>query len=355
MLLHVVGARPNFMKMAPVFAACARAGVPQKIIHTGQHYDRNMSDVFFQQLEIPAPDINLEVNSPGHSAQTANVMLRFEGVIEAHRPRMVAVYGDVNSTMATAIVCAKRRLPVAHVEAGLRSFDRRMPEEINRLITDQISDLLFTPSEDGDANLLREGVAREKIHFVGNAMIDTLVKFLPAIEQMPAPPYPSPYAVATLHRPSNVDDPEYLKAIMESLGRISRKMPVIFPIHPRTRQRLAQAGAAEQGGALNIIDPIGYLEFMSLVRRAALVITDSGGIQEETTYLGIPCLTLRENTERPITVTMGTNVLIGLDLDRLEREVNNILSGAQKPWSIPPLWDGHAGERMAAILKTAIP
>lgn len=352
-VLHVVGARPNFMKAAPVMAALEERGCAQTLVHTGQHYDANMSEIFFQQLGLPRPDVNLEVGSGSHAVQTAQVMMRFEEVVIARRPEIVLVYGDVNSTVAATLVCAKLGIPVGHVEAGLRSFDRAMPEEINRLLTDQIADLLFTPSADGDAHLLREGVDRAKIHRVGNVMIDTLVRLLPAAEaawdRLPVHDLAGAgYALVTLHRPSNVDDPESLTAIVATLSAISRDLPVVFPVHPRTRTRIADLGLDPAG--VRLLDPLGYLEFLALQHHAALVITDSGGIQEETTYLQVPCLTVRENTERPITVELGTNTLVGRDMSRLRDEVARIRAGSYKPGQIPPLWDGLAGARIAEIV-----
>jgi UDP-N-acetylglucosamine 2-epimerase (non-hydrolysing) len=261
---------------------------------------------------------------------------------------LVLVYGDVNSTLAASLVCAKLRIPVGHVEAGLRSFDRTMPEEINRLVTDQIADLLFTPSEDGDANLLREGVAPAKIHRVGNVMIDSLVDLLPKAMACKLDSLPERYALITLHRPSNVDDFQALKSILESLLEIGMQLGVVFPVHPRTRQRIAEWGLAT--GTMHLLEPMPYIEFLALQRRAAVVITDSGGVQEESTYLGVPCLTLRDNTERPITVSLGTNILVGQDRKKLNSELSNVLAGKAKTGTIPPLWDGHAGERIAEIL-----
>lgn len=369
-ILHVVGARPNFMKVAPVIAALdernseiGSARLRQTLVHTGQHYDANMSEIFFRQLGLPEPDINLGVGSASHAVQTAEIMMRFEAVVSASRPDMVLVYGDVNSTVAAALVCAKLLIPVGHVEAGLRSFDRTMPEEINRLLTDQLADLLFTPSPDGDDNLLREGVAREKIHRVGNVMIDTLVRLLPLSDlpdQDRTVEPPERYALVTLHRPSNVDEQEMLLAIMSTLAEISQELPVIFPIHPRTRERLHGLGGGDRWSAkrspgLKLIEPLSYLEFLSLQRRATVVITDSGGIQEETTYLGVPCLTLRANTERPITVTMGTNTIIGNDMARLKAEVHAILAAGsseagRKSGCHIPLWDGQAAQRIARVI-----
>ena len=348
-VFHIVGARPNFMKVAPVMNALkARKHVVQTLVHTGQHYDANMSDVFFEQLGIPAPDVNLAVGSGTHARQTAEIMTRFEPVLLERQPDLVLVYGDVNSTVATALVCAKLGVRVGHVEAGLRSFDRTMPEEINRLVTDQLADLLFTPSEDGDVNLQKEGIPAEKIFRVGNVMIDSLVKLLPAAQRQKQNVFPERYALVTLHRPANVDDSVILKRILQSLLEVSHDLSVIFPAHPRTRKRIADFGLhADQ---LQILDPLSYLEFLAMQSRATVVITDSGGIQEETTYLGVPCLTLRENTERPVTVSLGTNVLVGRDADKLRSELSRILAGQAKKGTVPPLWDGHAGERIAALL-----
>jgi UDP-N-acetylglucosamine 2-epimerase (non-hydrolysing) len=362
-LMHVVGARPNFMKVAPVYRAISHyRQIKQILVHTGQHYDLNMSDIFFQQLELPAPDINLEVGSDSHAAQTAQIMMRFEEVVLKETPELVLVYGDVNSTVAAALVCAKMGVKVGHVEAGLRSFDRTMPEEINRLLTDQMADFLFTPSQDGDINLQREGVSREKIHFVGNVMIDTLIRLLPiALKQWQKGHLTLEgltvdqgcYVLVTLHRPSNVDEPVMLAEIMAALAKISRVVPVIFPIHPRTRQRLNDLNFLNTKSAdqdMRFLNPIGYLDFLALQRHAALVITDSGGIQEETTYLNVPCLTVRENTERPVTVSLGTNVLVGRNMERLLTETQRILRGESRQGQSPPLWDGHAAERIAKII-----
>jgi UDP-N-acetylglucosamine 2-epimerase (non-hydrolysing) len=348
-ILHVVGARPNFMKAAPVSAAFRRRpGVTQTLVHTGQHYDRNMSDVFFEQLEIPAPDVNLEVGSGSHAQQTAQIMSRFEPVVVAKKPDLVLVYGDVNSTMAAAVVCSKLLIQVGHVEAGLRSFDRTMPEEINRLITDQLADWLFTPSEDGDRNLVREGIKAEKIHRVGNVMIDSLVRLLPLAMKCERNGLPERYALVTLHRPSNVDDGAVLRRILECIENVSTEMGVVFPVHPRTRQRMRDFGI--NLGNLHLLEPVPYLEFLALQARASVVITDSGGIQEETTYLGVPCLTLRSNTERPITAELGTNILVGNDTAQLRSELLKVLAGNAKRGAIPPLWDGHASDRIADIL-----
>jgi UDP-N-acetylglucosamine 2-epimerase (non-hydrolysing) len=351
-ILHVVGARPNFMKAAPVLHALrTRNGMRQTLVHTGQHYDKNLSAVFFMQLEIPAPDVNLGVGSGTHARQTADIMTGLEPVLLERKPDMVLVYGDVNSTVAAALVCAKLLIPVAHIEAGLRSFDRTMPEEVNRIVTDRLADLMFTPSEDGDQNLLREGISPKKIHRVGNVMIDSLVRLLPAAERCPANGLPDRFALVTLHRPSNVDDGETLKSILASLAAVSQQLNVLFPVHPRTRTRIAELGVGIQNDQLHLIEPVPYIEFLALQKRATAVITDSGGIQEETTYLQVPCLTLRSNTERPITVSMGTNTLVGQDSEKLASELCAILEGRSKRGSIPPLWDGHAGERIADVLE----
>jgi UDP-N-acetylglucosamine 2-epimerase (non-hydrolysing) len=349
-ILHVVGARPNFVKAAPVMRALERwPDARQTLVHTGQHYDRNLSDIFFSQLNMPAPDVNLEVGSGSHAWQTAEVMKRFEPVALERKPDVVLVYGDVNSTVAAALVCSKLLIRVAHVEAGLRSFDRTMPEEINRIVTDRLSDLLFTPSEDGDVNLKREGVPAEKIYCVGNVMIDSLVQLMPAVMRVSKDGLPQRYALVTLHRPSNVDDSANLKNILKSLLEVNEQLEVVFPVHPRTRQRIEKFGIKVE--KLHLLEPLPYIEFLSLQRCAAVVITDSGGIQEETTYLGVPCLTLRSNTERPVTVSMGTNVLIGHDPRLLVSELVRILEGKGKKGCRPRLWDGRASERIAQVLQ----
>jgi UDP-N-acetylglucosamine 2-epimerase (non-hydrolysing) len=355
-IIHVVGARPNFMKAAPVMRALAgRMGLEQLLIHTGQHYDANMSQVFFRELQLPEPYLNLEVGSGSHAVQTAEIMIRFEEVVLAHRPDLVLVYGDVNSTVAAALVCSKLGVRVGHVEAGLRSFDRTMPEEINRLLTDQVADLLFTPSADGDRNLMREGISPDKIHLVGNVMIDTLVRLLPIAARRPAVDglagQSKQYGLITLHRPSNVDNPEALRDIMKVLGDVGNDLPLVFPVHPRTKARIDEFGLrAVNNGGMRLIEPLGYLDFLNLQTNAAVVVTDSGGIQEETTYLGIPCLTVRENTERPVTVDMGTNILVGHDMERLREELKRVLNGGGKRGKVPPLWDGKAGERIADVI-----
>ncbi len=348
-IFHIVGARPNFMKVAPVLRALKHHDkVVQTLIHTGQHYDVKMSDVFFEQLDIPAPDINLAVGSGTHAKQTAEIMVRFEPVVVERKPDLVLVFGDVNSTVAATLVCAKLGFRVGHVEAGLRSFDRTMPEEINRLVTDQLADMLFTPSEDGDENLRKEGIASEKIFRVGNVMIDSLVRLLPAARKINHDNLPDRYALVTLHRPANVDDSATLKGILESLLEVNRDLKVVFPAHPRTRQRIAEFGLSS--GQLQVLDPLPYIDFLALQTRATVVITDSGGIQEETTYLGIPCLTVRENTERPITISMGTNVLVGRDRAKLSAELSKVLEGRAKKGTVPPLWDGKTGERIADVI-----
>ena len=352
-VLHVVGARPNFMKAAPVYRALAERGHDQTLVHTGQHYDALMSDVFFKGLEIPDPDESLNVGSGSHAQQTAAIMSRFEPVVLARKPDIVLVYGDVNSTVAAALVCAKLGICVGHVESGLRSFDRSMPEEINRLVTDQLADFLFTPSIDGDENLAREGIAKGKIFLVGNVMIDTLIRFLPKADEV----FPQikkelsldAYGLITLHRPSNVDDESVFLPMLSAIDSLSRELPLVFPVHPRTQQKWS-AQLEQCNPNLRAIAPLGYLEFLALQKNAKVVITDSGGIQEETTYLGTPCLTLRENTERPITVSLGTNVLIGRDWELLREQFHAALRKSGKEARRPPLWDGKAAERIAAIL-----
>jgi UDP-N-acetylglucosamine 2-epimerase (non-hydrolysing) len=354
-ILHVVGARPNFMKAAPVLRALsAYPSVRQTLVHTGQHYDFAMSDVFFQQLDMPAPDFNLGVGPGSHAQQTAAVMAAIEPILLDQKPDLILVYGDVNSTVAAALVCSKIGIRVAHVEAGLRSGDRTMPEEINRLVTDQLSDLLFTPSADGDQNLVREGIDPKKIHCVGNVMIDTLVRLLPRAEKEFPNDISQPYALVTLHRPSNVDDLPWLHAMLSSLTDLSSQLTVVFPVHPRTRQRIeALPSLTASNGRFRFTEPLPYLQFLALQERASMVITDSGGIQEETTFLGVPCLTVRENTERPITVRQGTNQLVGRDVEKIRHAAEEILRGrtqrARRETKLP-LWDGRAAERIAQII-----
>lgn len=340
------------MKAAPVQRALTQYGaVRQTLVHTGQHYDASMSDIFFQQLGMSAPDVNLAVGSGSHAQQTAEVMARFEPIVLEQKPDWVVVYGDVNSTAAAALVCAKLQIPVAHVEAGLRSRDRSMPEEINRLVTDQLSDLLFTPSADGDANLLREGIPQGKIRRVGNVMIDTLLRLLPQAEMPGEVAGIGSFALITLHRPANVDDLPWLREMLTALLEVGRQLPVVFPVHPRTQQRITESGfLSANDGRLRWMPPLPYLEFLAMQRAARVVITDSGGIQEETSYLGVPCLTVRENTERPITVTAGTNTLVGRDISRLRAELQRVLASPSPTAKAIPLWDGHAAERIAKIL-----
>jgi UDP-N-acetylglucosamine 2-epimerase (non-hydrolysing) len=353
-ILHVVGARPNFMKAAPVYRALEERGHRQKLVHTGQHYDARMSEVFFHQLAMPEPDVNLNVGSGSYAQQTAAIISRFEAVVLEYKPDMVLVYGDVNSTVAAALVCSKLGVRFGHVEAGLRSCDRSMPEEINRLVTDQLADLLFTPSIDGDQNLLREGVPKERIHFVGNVMIDTLVQLLPKAEhlfsQLSKDLSLDSFGLVTLHRPSNVDDEKVFLPMLEALDNLSKQLVLVFPVHPRTRAKWSSR-LDQSNSNLRVVDPMGYLEFLALQKHARLVITDSGGIQEETTYLGVPCFTLRHNTERPVTVTFGTNLLIGHDWELLESEFAKALNGSRRAGTVPPLWDGNASLRIAQIIS----
>jgi UDP-N-acetylglucosamine 2-epimerase (non-hydrolysing) len=358
-VLHVVGARPNYMKVAPIMAEMTKHPdkFEQVLVHTGQHYDDNMSRVFFHDLELPEPDVYLGVGSGSHAWQTAQVMLAFEPVLLEHQPDLVIVVGDVNSTIACALVATKLHAPVTHVEAGLRSFDRTMPEEINRVLTDQVADLLFTTERSANENLLREGVAEGKIHFVGNVMIDTLLRHkeralaLDVLERYGLEP--QGFALLTLHRPSNVDMPEVLAGILDALVEIQTRLPVFFPAHPRTMKRVREFGFEKRMAArpdLRVTEPLGYLEFLNLMANARLVLTDSGGIQEETTILGVPCLTLRENTERPVTVTQGTNTIVGCDPERIVTQALAILGSRDKAGRVPELWDGRAAGRIVALL-----
>jgi UDP-N-acetylglucosamine 2-epimerase (non-hydrolysing) len=352
-VLHVVGARPNFVKAAAVLQALARAGVTQKLVHTGQHYDAEMTDIFFRQLSLPEPDMNLQVGSASHARQTGEIMIRLEPVVLEYKPDWVVVYGDVNSTLAATLTCAKLGITVAHVEAGLRSFDRTMPEEINRITADQLADLLFTPSQDGNDNLAREGIAPKKVHLVGNVMIDTLIRLLSCPEAAVPAHLPRHYALVTLHRPSNVDQPGSLLPIVDLLVWLSGCMEVFFPLHPRTRRKWQEMGIDlrnDVGQRVHLLDTLPYLQFLGFQRGATVVLTDSGGVQEETTFLGVPCLTVRENTERPITVSMGTNLLIGHDWTLARTELQKIIAGHSKRGCIPPLWDGQASQRIAEIL-----
>ncbi len=353
LVVHVVGARPNFPKAAPVIAALSNLDCRQRLVHTGQHYDDALSESFFRQLDLPAPDVNLEIGSGSHASQTAALMVALEAEFLENRPGLLVVYGDINSTMAATLVASKMGIPVAHVEAGLRSFDRSMPEEINRVVTDQLSDLLFITSAEAVENLETEGVQPNRIHLVGNPMIDTLLKNIDAFDSdgiQAAIGVDPPYAVATLHRPGNVDDPNHARELVEVLRRCSDQIGIIIPLHPRGRAALMQAGlgAIER---IRVVDPLSYLDFMSLVQGASAVITDSGGVQEETTILGIPCLTLRPNTERPVTITHGTNQLV--TFDNLPRQLESCLRVVSQGQDrlVPPLWDGRAGQRIAAIVN----
>jgi UDP-N-acetylglucosamine 2-epimerase (non-hydrolysing) len=351
-IVHVVGARPNFMKAGPVLSALRDAGANQLLIHTGQHYDPALSEVFFDELGLPQPTHNLGVGSGSHAAQTASIMTAFEAVLLEQPASMVVVYGDVNSTVACALVAAKLGVPIAHVEAGLRSFDRSMPEEINRLLTDHLSDLLFVTAPEGLENLAAEGISGDGVHFVGNPMIDTLLRFRDRFDPAAAVSdlrIERPYAVATVHRPSNVDQPAAARRIVTMLMALSERLHVVLALHPRGRDALREQGLRESP-RLIVTPPKGYLEFMSLVTGAAIVVTDSGGIQEETTALGIPCLTIRPNTERPITISHGTNRLV--TPDDVPKAAEEVLTGnwAAGSRTTPPLWDGHAGERIARIM-----
>ena len=349
-ILHVVGARPNFMKAASVIRSLGeRRHIKQTLVHTGQHYDLRMSDVFFAELGIPEPDVNLQVGSASHAQQSAEIMRRFEPVVVERKPDLVLVYGDVNSTVSAALVCSKLQIKVGHVEAGLRSFDRSLPEEVNRVLTDQVADLLFTPSAEADANLMREGIPVSKIHRVGNVMIDTLVRMLGRARETERN---GRYALVTLHRPGNVDDLPWLGEMIAALQEISHDLKVIFPVHPRTRQRMNDCGLLKGvNGSFQLVEPLPYLDFLTLQRHACFVITDSGGIQEETTFLNIPCLTVRENTERPVTVEVGSNILVGRSVERLRGEVRRILAGQRKMGRVPELWDGSAADRIAAVIE----
>ena len=357
-IVNVVGARPNFMKIAPVIQEMGKFPELRPIlVHTGQHYDFEMSQVFFQDLDLPKPDVYLAVGSDTHAVQTAKVMIAFDKALESEKPDLVMVVGDVNSTLACALVASKVGVPVAHVEAGLRSFDRSMPEEINRLLTDQISDLLFVTSPEAVDNLVNEGIAKEKIHLVGNVMIDSLCrcqeKALKSDARKRLGLNGEPYALLTLHRPSNVDDPQKLRELLQAIQEVSRSVRIVFSVHPRTAERIRALGdfTPSVSKGLVLIEPLGNVEFLSLLLGATFVMTDSGGLQEETTYLGIPCLTLRENTERPVTVSIGTNSIVGTNPEQIVAGARNILFGERKHAEIPPLWDGHAAERIVEVLR----
>jgi UDP-N-acetylglucosamine 2-epimerase (non-hydrolysing) len=354
-VLLIAGARPNFMKVAPIFAEMKRRSdlYDPKIVHTGQHYDAAMSDAFFSDLGMPKPHVHLGIGSGSHAVQTAKVMMAFEPVVLDEEPDWVLVVGDVNSTIACALVCSKLGVKIAHVEAGLRSGDRTMPEEINRILTDAISDLLFTTSRDADENLHREGVSKDKIRFVGNVMIDSLFDHLKLSESSSVRNdlgvSEGKYGVLTLHRPSNVDDIDVLSKILDALVTVSTHLPIIFPVHPRTRAKIDDFGLSGKiaNSAIRLIDPLGYLDFLRLYSGARLVLTDSGGLQEETTALGIPCLTLRNNTERPITIELGTNLLVGTDPTAILEAAEEVLSRrVNAPSAMPPLWDGKAAMRI---------
>ena len=362
-IMNIVGARPNLPKIAPLMREMKRhPDVEPLLVHTGQHYDDKLNDIFFRQMGIPAPDVNLEVGSGSHAAQTAEILKRIEPVLLDRRPDLVLVVGDVNSTIAVSLAAVKLGMRVAHVEAGLRSFDRSMPEEINRILTDALADYLFVTEDDAIEHLLKEGRPRESIFLVGNVMIDSLRYFLPAAQQsrigeelgLAEGPGWRRFAVLTLHRPSNVDSTDKLNELLGAIDSIAAEVPVIFPVHPRTRQRLAQAGVSHHPG-LKFVEPVGYLDFLCLLSRATLVLTDSGGIQEETTALGIPCLTLRQNTERPVTITQGTNLLVGTDPVNIVSAARKSLAGESKAGRIPPLWDGHSAERIVDTLRRTVP
>ncbi len=356
-IANIVGARPNFMKIAPIHHRMqASTTFTPLLIHTGQHYDKKMSQTFFVDLGMPEPDMYLGVGSGSHAAQTASVMIALEKILLEEKPNWIIVVGDVNSTLAASLAASKLHIPIAHIEAGLRSFDRSMPEEINRILTDSISDLLFVTEQSGLDNLKKEGIADDKVHFVGNVMIDSLIEHLeksklsPILEELSL--VPKRYILMTLHRPSNVDDRNSLQDILTTLEVIQKELPIIFPIHPRTKKRIEEFGLANQVERmknLRLVDPLGYLPFLRLMSKSKLLLTDSGGIQEETTYLRVPCLTLRENTERPVTVEIGTNRLVGMDRGAILKGFEDAMNGSFKDSKIPPLWDGCASER---ILET---
>lgn len=356
-IISVAGARPNFIKIAPLCRQLAtRQGFEHLLCHTGQHFDRHMSKIFFEELEIPAPDFNLGVGSGTHAQQTAGVMLAFEEVLLKEKPDCVIVVGDVNSTIACALTAAKLHIPVAHVEAGLRSFDRQMPEEINRVLTDSISDFLFVTEQSGLDNLQSEGVSEKKVFFTGNIMIDSLIYFLPKIDKSgilaQKKLQSKQYSLCTFHRPRNVDTPGALENLVDFLNQIAEKEQVVFPAHPRTSKNLKKFGLqAKLSPGILLSAPLGYLDFLALTKHARMVITDSGGIQEETTFLGVPCVTVRNNTERPATVRLGTNYLEGTDFDKVKQRALDILAGNKKTGTIPPLWDGKVAQRIADTLN----
>ena len=361
-IMCVVGARPNFMKIAPIMRALRSSrSLASYLVHTGQHYDAAIKQSFFDQLAIPEPNEDLGVGSGTHAVQTAEIMRRFEPVLDREAPDAVLVVGDVNSTIACALVAAKRQTPIVHVEAGLRSFDRSMPEEINRVLTDQISDLLFTTERSAIANLTREGIDPARVHFVGNVMIDTLLdnrKRAPSVSEVflaggLQDAVPARFGVVTLHRPSNVDNVASLSSLVSTLAEVAAELPLVFPVHPRTKARLEAAGLLERASAtLMLLPPVDYLHMLALLQSATIVLTDSGGIQEETTALGVPCLTLRDNTERPITVTEGTNTVVGADPERILSVARDTLRDGGKSGRVPERWDGHAAERIVEILES---
>ncbi|MEQ8324898.1 MAG: UDP-N-acetylglucosamine 2-epimerase (non-hydrolyzing) [Vicingaceae bacterium] len=355
-ILSVVGARPNFIKVAPIHRALkAYDDIEHLICHTGQHFDSRMSDVFFNELGLPEPDYNLEISGGSHAVQTARIMTAFEQVVEQVKPDIVLVVGDVNSTLACSLVAAKLQIKVVHVEAGLRSFDRSMPEEINRMVTDVISEMLFVTEESGKVNLLKEGKDKDKIFFTGNVMIDSLVNLKPKIDASGIHEElnleENKYVLCTFHRPANVDSKTFLIELCEVINAISEKCKVVFPVHPRTRHNLENWELTKSfNKEVLLTEPIGYIDFLSLASKAKLIVTDSGGIQEETTFMGVQCLTVRDNTERPVTVDMGTNQLLGRDLSLVRKTALEVLDGKIKSGKIPPLWDGKAAERIASIL-----
>lgn len=362
-IINIVGARPNLTKMASLMREMQRhPEIEAFLVHTGQHYDPNLSDIFFRQMGIPEPHCNLGVGSGSHASQTAEILKRIEPVLIEQHPDLVLVVGDVNSTIAVGLAAVKLGIPLAHVEAGLRSFDRSMPEEINRVLTDAISDYLFVTEEDAIQNLINEGRPRESIHLVGNVMIDSLRHFLPIAQKSMIGEEMAlkngtewkRFGVLTLHRPSNVDSMDKLLEILAAIDAVAAEVPIVFPVHPRTRQQLTDL-AHRHRNQLLLTPPIGYIDFLCLLSKAALVMTDSGGIQEETTALGVPCLTLRDNTERPITISEGTNLLVGTNADTIVAAANNILKGKGKVGRIPPLWDGHASERIVQTLIRTLP
>lgn len=360
-IISVVGARPNFIKIAPVHKAFQEhdSSVNHFICHTGQHFDRKMSQVFFEDLNLPKPDFYLGVNGGSQADQTARIMQEFEKIVEVEQPDLVIVPGDVTSTLACSLVAVKLGIPVAHVEAGLRSFDRSMPEEINRMVTDVISDYLFVTEQSGLDNLAHEGVDQNRIFFCGNVMIDSLIEYLPKVEDCTILEKlglkPKEYLLVTFHRPANVDEDKYLRALVGFLQEMSQERDVVFPIHPRTKNNLQRLGLTEKKDSrLFLIEPVGYLDFLALQKNAHIVITDSGGIQEETTYLGVQCVTVRDNTERPVTVDIGTNHLAGTDLNEVRRIVAKILNGERKGGRIPEKWDGSAAARIADVLVSKL-